>query len=106
MNIVETPPAPSFRCAVIVNGSVVNVIMADPVTDEIKGAVVIASDSANIGDSYDGKQIIPAPAPAPILSEPSLRDVLIKKGIVTVADFTPVSAVTLPGAVATVDKSA
>lgn len=40
------------RCALIQNGTVVNVIMADPAEYQPDGYEVVASETANIGDTY------------------------------------------------------
>jgi hypothetical protein len=40
------------RCALIQNNQVINVIMADPAEYQPEGFEVVASDTANINDSY------------------------------------------------------
>lgn len=54
-----------MRYAVIENGVVTNVILLADVADWAGEGDVVKSDTANIGDSYNGTDIIPAP-PAPI----------------------------------------
>lgn len=48
-----------MRIAHIKNGVVVNVIEGD--TGLVNGVTMVASDSANIGDSFDGQSFTPAP---------------------------------------------
>lgn len=56
-----------MRCAVVRDGVVVNVVMASPAEDKLEGATVVASDTASIGDSYDGAVFtLPAPVYPPL----------------------------------------
>ena len=56
------------KCAVVNTTSnlVVNVIIADPTSfTSPAGCILVGSATANIGDSYSGGAIIPAPVPTP-----------------------------------------
>lgn len=52
-----------IRCAVIESGLVANVIMADPAEYQPEGSTVVASDTANIGDTYADGEFIPTVEP-------------------------------------------
>lgn len=75
------------RYAVVQNGVVQNVIMFDPEPKE----GWVQSDSASIGDMWDGR-VFTRPAPKPIPApEPSEAEILlaalIRKGVITEADL-------------------
>lgn len=56
------------RCAVVdENGSVVNIIIADPELDSVESHTLIVSDAAEIGATYlNGEFANPAPIPNPL----------------------------------------
>lgn len=57
-----TGRAESGRCAVVNNGIVIDTIVADPFCgDAIPGCLLIATDEAGIGWSYDGFRFSPPP---------------------------------------------
>lgn len=47
--LVTGKPSPSGRCAVVTNGLVTGIIMADPDIDAIPGAVLVLSEVAQVG---------------------------------------------------------
>ena len=51
------------RCAVVQNGTVINVIIADAGFDPKDGSIIVPSDTAEAGDIYDGK-VFKTPTPA------------------------------------------
>jgi hypothetical protein len=57
---------PTFRAALVQNGVVVNTIIADE-DFAIEGYLVVPSDTAEIGDIYDG-EVFTRPTPEPAMS--------------------------------------
>lgn len=53
---VQEQEIPSGRCAVVANGKVVHVVMADPEIDQHPDGQLIESDTANVGDQWNGKE--------------------------------------------------
>lgn len=53
------------RCVIITNGVVTNVVVTDPTKTNVPGSVVVASATAQIGDSYASGVFTPAPPPPP-----------------------------------------
>jgi len=51
------------RAAVVVDGVVVNVIVAEPGFEIGDGSTCVQSDTANIGDTYADGVFTPAPPP-------------------------------------------
>lgn len=58
-----------MRMAVVKGGNVVNVILADPGFDLGDGSILVASDNAETGWTYDGATLAPPPPPAPQVPE-------------------------------------
>lgn len=60
---VEVTTIPSGRCAIVDdNGIVVNLVMGDPAIDTSDAGKIIFSDTANVGDVWDGKTFSKPPA--------------------------------------------
>lgn len=74
------------RYAVVRNGVVTNVVMFDPEPKE----GWIRSDSASIGDGWNGTSFTrptPTPIPAPAPSTADVLSALLRKGVITEEDL-------------------